>query len=137
MRISDWSSDVCSSDLMAQEIIERLHEMMRQTGEQPLALTGELRVGASNTIGNYLVGDLLGPFVALHPAVSLHVSVENTDTIAAGLLAHRIDVGCLEGPVNHPQLEVQNGRAPVRESMGPVVQVPGVAGPYKKKNTNT
>src|SRR3546814_1396062 len=36
---------------MAQEIIERLHEMMRQTGEQPLALTGELRVGASNTIG--------------------------------------------------------------------------------------
>src|SRR3546814_2432671 len=31
---------------MAQEIIERLHEMMRQTGEQPLALTGELRVGA-------------------------------------------------------------------------------------------
>src|SRR3546814_12466563 len=39
---------------MAQEIIERLHEMMRQTGEQPLALTGELRVGASNTIGNYL-----------------------------------------------------------------------------------
>src|SRR3546814_2717815 len=83
MRISDWSSDVCSSDL-----------------------TGELRVGASNTIGNYLVGDLLGPFVALHPAVSLHVSVENTDTIAAGLLAHRIDVGCVEGPVNHPQLEV-------------------------------
>src|SRR3546814_17433172 len=88
MRISDWSSDVCSSDL-----------------------TGELRVGASNTIGNYLVGDLLGPFVALHPAVSLHVSVENTDTIAAGLLAHRIDVGCVEGPVNHPQLDVLPWRA--------------------------
>src|SRR3546814_9433114 len=88
MRISDWSSDVCSSDL-----------------------TGELRVGASNTIGNYLVGDLLGPFVELHPAVSLHVSVENTDTIAAGLLAHRIDVGCVEGPVNHPQLEVLPWRA--------------------------
>src|SRR3546814_7137676 len=83
MRISDWSSDVCSSDL-----------------------TGELRVGGDNSIGNFLCGDLLGPFVALHPAVSLHVSVENTDTIAAGLLAHRIDVGCVEGPVNHPQLEV-------------------------------
>lgn len=91
---------------MAQEIIERLHEMLRQSGEQPLALTGELRVGASNTIGNYLVGDLLGPFVERHPAVSLHVSVENTDTIAAGLLAHRIDIGCVEGPVNHPQLEI-------------------------------
>src|SRR3546814_6088613 len=57
-------------------------------------------------MGNYLVVELLCPFVRLHTAVSLDVSVEKTDTIAAGLLAHRIDVGCVEGPVNHPQLEV-------------------------------
>src|SRR3546814_8126855 len=57
-------------------------------------------------MGNYLVVELLCPFVRLHTAVSLDVSVEKTDTIAAGLLAHRIDIGCVEGPVNHPQLEV-------------------------------
>ncbi|HUG57579.1 MAG TPA: LysR substrate-binding domain-containing protein [Candidimonas sp.] len=91
---------------MAQEIIERLHEMLRQTGEHPETLTGELRVGASNTIGNYLVGELLGPFVAQHPQVSLQVSVENTDRIATGLLEHRLDIGCVEGPVNHPQLDI-------------------------------
>ncbi|WP_353153471.1 LysR substrate-binding domain-containing protein [Pollutimonas bauzanensis] len=91
---------------MAQEVIERLHEMLRQTGEHPETLTGELRVGASNTIGNYLVGELLGPFIAQHPLVSLHVSVENTDQIATGLLEHRTDIGCVEGPVNHPQLDV-------------------------------
>ncbi|NYT43256.1 LysR family transcriptional regulator [Alcaligenaceae bacterium] len=91
---------------MAQEVIERVHEMLRQSGDQELELTGELRVGASNTIGNYLVGDLLGVFVERHPQVSLQVSVENTHTITAGLLAHRIDVGCVEGPVNHAQLEV-------------------------------
>ncbi len=95
---------------MAQEIIERMHEMLRQSGQQPQSLTGELRLGASNTIGNYLVGDLLGPFIARHPLVSLHVSVENTDQIAAGLLEHRIDVGCVEGPVNHPQLDVMAWR---------------------------
>src|SRR3546814_7632366 len=27
MRISDWSSDVCSSDLLAQHLIGRLHRM--------------------------------------------------------------------------------------------------------------
>ena len=91
---------------MAQEVIERIQEILRQTADQPLILTGELRVGASNTIGNYMVGDLLGNFVALHPRVSLQVSVENTETIVAGLLEHRTDVGCVEGPVNHPQLEV-------------------------------
>lgn len=91
---------------MAQEVIERIHEMLHQTGDQPLALTGELRLGTSNTIGNYLVGALLGPFIAQHPQVSLQVSVENTALIATGLLEHRIDVGCVEGPVNHPQLDV-------------------------------
>lgn len=91
---------------MAQEIVERIHEMLRQSGDQPITLTGELRLGASNTIGNYLVGDLLNPFITAHPEVSLKVSVENTATIVAGLLAYTIDVGCVEGPVNNSQLEV-------------------------------
>ncbi|MBV6305880.1 LysR family transcriptional regulator [Candidimonas humi] len=91
---------------MAREVIERVHEMLRPPGSGPAALAGELRVGASNTVGNYLVGELLGPYMAAHPAVSLTVSVENTDTIVAGLLEHRLDVGCVEGPVHHPQLDV-------------------------------
>ncbi len=95
---------------MAQEVIERIQEIQRQAGGEPLTLTGELRVGASNTVGNYLVGDLLGPFVSRHPLVSLQVSVENTRDIATGLLEHRIDVGCVEGPINHPQLEVLEWR---------------------------
>src|SRR5690606_2744468 len=88
------------------EVIERIHEMLRHGGEGFIALTGELRVGASNTVGNYMVGDLLGPFVGRHPQVSLQVSVENTHAIAAGLLEHRLDIGCVEGPINHSQLEV-------------------------------
>lgn len=94
----------------AQEIVERTHELLRQAGDQSQALTGILRVGASNTVGNYLVGDLLGPFVAQHPEVSLQVSVENTSGIVNGLLEHRLDVGCVEGPVNHAQLEVVTWR---------------------------
>lgn len=95
---------------LAQEILERLLELQRRSEETPAALSGELRVGASNTIGNYLVGDLLGPFVALHPRVSLQVSVENTHAITAGLLEYRLDIGCVEGPVNHPQLDVMRWR---------------------------
>lgn len=88
----------------AQEVIERIQEMQHQA-DHPIILTGELRVGASNTVGNYLVGDLLGPFVSRHPEVSLQVSVDNTEAITAGLLDHSLDIGCVEGPVNHHQLE--------------------------------
>lgn len=91
---------------MAQEVIERIQELARQAADSPLILTGELRLGTSNTVGNYLVGALLGNFIAQHPQVALQVSVENTKRITAALLEHRIDLACVEGPVNHPQLEV-------------------------------
>lgn len=103
LRLSPHGKEVLP---MAQEVIERIQEIQHHAGGHPLALTGELRVGASNTVGNYLVGDLLAPFITRHPLVSLQVSVENTHEIATGLLEHRIDVGCVEGPVNHAQLEV-------------------------------
>ncbi|NYT86823.1 LysR substrate-binding domain-containing protein [Pollutimonas harenae] len=107
LRLSSRGKEVLP---MAQEVIERVQEMLRQTNQQPKELTGDLHVGASNTIGNYLAGELLGPFIAQHPQVSLQVSVENTDAITMALLEHRIDIGCVEGPVNHPQLEVLHWR---------------------------
>lgn len=90
----------------AQEIIERVHDMQRHATGQSERLSGELRLGASNTIGNYLVGDLLGSFVTQHPEVSLHLRVENTQDIVKDLLNHELDVACVEGAVNHPQLRL-------------------------------
>ena len=90
----------------AQEVVERLQDMLRQAGDQTATLTGELRLGTSNTVGNYLVGELLSPFISEYSQVSLQVSVENTDAIITGLLEYRLDVGCVEGPVNHPQLDM-------------------------------
>ncbi len=89
----------------AQEVVERMREMLRRPDAHSHELAGELRLGTSNTIGNYLVGELLGAFVRRHPNVSLTVSVENTRTTVAGVLEHRIDVGCVEGLVNHPEID--------------------------------
>jgi len=36
--------------------------------------------------------------------------VANTDAIAAAMLEHSLDLGCVEGPVTHPQLEVRPWR---------------------------
>lgn len=69
-----------------------------------------MRIGASNTIGNYLVGTLLGDFVGVHPHVAIRLRVANTEAIAASLLDHGLDVGFVEGPVTHPQLEVRHWR---------------------------
>lgn len=86
----------------AREIVERLRELAGGAGPQP---SGALAVGASNTIGNYLVGDLLGGFVAVHPSVRLSLRVANTAEIVAGLLDFGLDVGCIEGPVDNAEIE--------------------------------
>jgi DNA-binding transcriptional LysR family regulator len=91
---------------LAQELIERFAELQRRAGDASHVLSGELRIGASNTVGNYLVGDLLGDFVLAHPQVSVRLGVANTDAIAAGVVDHRFEIGCVEGPVAHPSLDV-------------------------------
>ncbi len=95
---------------LAQELIERFAELERKAGDSAQLLGGELRIGASNTVGNYLVGDLLGDFVAAYPRVSVRLGVGNTDAIAEGVVEHRYDLGCVEGPVSHPALDVRPWR---------------------------
>jgi DNA-binding transcriptional LysR family regulator len=95
---------------LARELIERHAEFARMAQGAVTGLAGEIGVGASNTVGNYLVGELLGSYAAAHPGVSLRLGVANTARIAQGVLDHDFDVGCVEGPVTHPALEVRPWR---------------------------
>jgi DNA-binding transcriptional LysR family regulator len=95
---------------MAQEMLQRLEDFQRAGSAAPQRLSGELRVGASNTVGNYRVGELLGGFVAAHPDVALQLRVDNTAAVASAMLDHALDVACVEGPVSHPALQVHPWR---------------------------
>lgn len=92
---------------LAQELLDRHTEFGRLGTEDGRTLAGELRIGTSNTVGNYRVGELLGSFVRANPKVSIRLRVANTDAIAAGILDHSLDIGCVEGSVTHPQLELR------------------------------
>ena len=95
---------------LAQELLERHAEFGRRATGKTTMLAGELRIGTSNTVGNYRVGELLGEFVRAYPQVAIRLRVANTDSIAAAVLDHSLDVGCVEGPVTHPLLEVHPWR---------------------------
>jgi DNA-binding transcriptional LysR family regulator len=95
---------------LAQELLERYAEFGRLGSGRVDELGGELRVGASNTVGNYRVGELLGAFVRAHPHVSVRLRVSNTSEIVASMLDHGLELGCVEGPVAHPSLEVRPWR---------------------------
>lgn len=106
---------------LAQELLERHAEFARAAAGAGGPLTGELRIGTSNTVGNYRVGELLGDFVRAEPQVAVRLRVGNTEAIASALLAHDLDVACVEGPVLDPELEV----LPWREDALVVCAPPG------------
>lgn len=60
-------------------------------------LVGELRLGASTTISQYILPPLLARFAELHPKVKLSLISGNTREIEEALENHSIDMGFIEG----------------------------------------
>lgn len=68
-------------------------------------LNGVLRIGASSTIGNYLVPAIIAEFLELHPKVHIDLKVANTKQIVDDMKHLRIDLGLIEGLTDAPQLD--------------------------------
>ena len=72
---------------------------------------GALRLGASTTIGNYLLPGILGRFqqTLARPALPLrvHVTIANTAAITAQVAAFGLDLGLIEGPCHERELSVE------------------------------
>ncbi len=60
---------------------------------------GRLAIGASTTVGIYLLPDLLGAFRREHPGISLFLDIGNTAQVVEHLRHHQLDLAFIEGPV--------------------------------------
>lgn len=61
---------------------------------------GELNLGASATLGSYLLPPLITRFRTLHPQVFVSLEVSNTDAVTRQLDEGSISLGFVEGPFN-------------------------------------
>jgi DNA-binding transcriptional LysR family regulator len=83
-------------------------ERWAQDGEAQL---GDMRIGASTTIGNYLLPGILADFRrSLPPAVGarwhVQVSIANAAAVEAQVSGFEVDFGLIEGPCHNPDLTV-------------------------------
>lgn len=69
-------------------------------------LTGQLIIGASSTIGNYILPKIIGDFSNQHAQTKLTLQVSNTKNIIRQLLKFNIDIGMIEGHCYDPQIKV-------------------------------
>jgi DNA-binding transcriptional LysR family regulator len=67
---------------------------------------GELRVGATLTIGNHVCPPLMASFLRDNPGARVTLHIANTQEIARSVKSFAIDVGLVEGELSDPELEV-------------------------------
>ncbi len=63
-----------------------------------------LRVGASTTIGNYLLPTLIASWQRARPGAHVDVTIANTGAVAAAVARMEVDLGLIEGPCHEPDV---------------------------------
>jgi DNA-binding transcriptional LysR family regulator len=68
---------------------------------------GQLALAASQTIANYWLPAFIHRFNAAHPAITLQLSIGNTEQVASLVCEGSADLGFVEGRVEDPLLALQ------------------------------
>jgi DNA-binding transcriptional LysR family regulator len=89
----------------AERILAISEEMDTRVGELTGAVAGPLLLGASTTIAEFILPQILGEFKAQHPEVQAHMTVANSETIVNRVADYTIDVGLIESPSYLPSLQ--------------------------------
>lgn len=91
---------------LGKEIDEKLTMMDVLVNELDQEPSGKIIIGASYTIGEYLLPKLLTELHETFPNIQAHVLIGNTKAIGTKLLNREIDVGFIEGTFTHHKIKV-------------------------------
>ncbi|MEJ8827384.1 LysR family transcriptional regulator [Variovorax humicola] len=70
------------------------------------AMATRLRIGASTTIGNYLLPPLVASYLVAWPAAGVDVQIGNTREVAGSVARLEVDMGLIEGPCREAEVRV-------------------------------
>ena len=71
-------------------------------------VTGGLKIGASNTIGEYILPFVLAEFATQFPNVGIETSISNTEEISQAVRTNHLDLALVEGEVNHSDFVIRS-----------------------------
>jgi len=91
----------------ARDILNLYQKAEKEIADLTQTSYGRLVIGASTTIGQYLLPTILGRFKGLYPKFEIFLTNANTKEITSQLLNNLIDLGLVEGPVSHKDILVK------------------------------
>ncbi len=91
----------------AKEILGLYANVEKVIGEITGLVKGSISIGASSTIGNYLLPGVITDFKKAHLKIKIHLLVGNTKRVVEMLNSGSIDVGLVEGEVSRQKMVVE------------------------------
>jgi len=91
----------------AKRSIELMKETEISMSKFTHMLEDRLYLGASLTVGEYILPRLLGPFGKEYPNISISMKVINTRQILDEVLNHQLNFGLVEAEIRHPDVHTE------------------------------
>lgn len=88
-------------------ILNLFDECSKTLKEVNHSAKGRLKIGASTTIGIYILTELIGKFRKLYPAVDVAITIENTRIIAGMILENKVDFAFVEGLITSEEIKLE------------------------------
>lgn len=93
--LADYARRIFALEAEAELAVAELHDLKR----------GAVTVGASLTIGNYLLPQILARFHVRYPGIQVAVQIANTEAVQRRLIDGSLDLGFTEGYVEIDEIE--------------------------------
>lgn len=111
VKLFDRVSNKLSLNAIGKTLRKEAQSLLRQCEAFDNALSmhkevGHLKVGASFTIGNHLATRYLAGYLASYPNADVQLDISNTPEVVAKVLNYEVEIGMIEGEVQHRDLEL-------------------------------
>ncbi|MFF2754560.1 LysR family transcriptional regulator [Psychrobacillus sp. NPDC058041] len=91
----------------AKQILSMYEQTQKDILEHQHEIRGKLIIGASFTIGEYILPSLIIELHEKHPNLELEIFIGNTDDIVQSVRLFKVDIGLIEGQTNDKELQVK------------------------------
>ncbi|GAE25134.1 LysR family transcriptional regulator YeiE [Halalkalibacter wakoensis JCM 9140] len=91
--------------LKAKKIIALYEEAKQEIADQKHIVQGTIKIGASFTIGEYILPRVLAEYAKEHPQVNVEVMVGNTEEVIKKTRSNELDISLIEGEVSEQEVE--------------------------------
>ena len=91
----------------SKNILAQYAELEKEIGKITGLIKGTITIGASTTIGNYILPSVVFNFKKAHPKIKISILIRNTNRVLDLLTSGVVDFGLVEGETTRSKIKVE------------------------------